>query len=267
MATFKKVFNWSLCILVLFVLTVEVSLILSYEAEILDHEIVLIGIAAFFGAFFVFVFDRFSKRLSAFRKGNNEHFNALVKIERLLNRTMAQLDKNAKLGRDDINALNSMKILVWNLPPIPFSHELADNLKNIDFVNDYFDFMMGIESLNHDLNVMMTAYNEVKSMSLGKTISPEHYKDNVIFIIKQVSEIIKFMESYQAETTELLAKARILLKEREHRIFLLGAWPRRYYDKNIGQQQHEELLALKSEIELTKKKSREEINKTKRATT
>ena len=267
MATFKKVFNWSLCILVLFVLTVEVSLILSYEAEILDHEIVLIGIAAFFGAFFVFVFDRFSKRLSAFRKGNNEHFNALVKIERLLNRTMAQLDKNAKLGRDDINALNSMKILVWNLPPIPFSHELADNLKNIDFVNDYFGFMMGIESLNHDLNVMMTAYNEVKSTFLGKTISPEHYKDNVIFTIKRVSEIIKFMESYQAETTELLAKARILLKEKEHRIFLLGAWPRRHYDKNIGQQLHEELATLKSEIELTQKKSQEEINKIRCTTT
>jgi len=265
MISLKKLINWALYALVLFLFALIAFYIFSNKVLILTPQTLSNGIIAFFGAFFAFAFVKFSDWLSVIRKSNANHFNALVKIERLLNRIVSRLERSILLCRDDINALRSMKMLVWNLPPVPCSYELADDLKNIDFVNDYFSFTLDIETLNNDINTIISMYEEIKSLFINKTASPETYKDNVAFSIMRVSEIIKFMENYQSEATNLLAKARILLKERRRRIFLIGALPKRHFGKGFEKYLKEELTILDKEIGITRLKSQEEIDRIKKS--
>lgn len=265
MISLKKLINLAFYALVFFLFALIAFYIFSNKALILTPQTLSNGIIAFFGAFFAFAFVKFSDWLLRIRKSNANHFNALVKIERLLIRMVSRLDRNILLCQDDINALRSMKMLVWNLPPIPFSYELADDLKNIDFINDYFAFTLDIETLNSDLNTIISMYDETKSLFIGKTVTPETYKDNIRFIIMRISEIIKFMESYKSNATNLLAAARILLKERKQRILLIGAFPKRHYGKYFEKLLKAELTILEKEIEITRCKSQEEIDRIKKS--
>ena len=261
MNSLKKPFNIVLCALVIFLFALIVFYIFSNKALILTPQTLSDGIIAFYGAFFAFIFIKFSDWLSSIRKSNTDHFNALVKIERLLNRMVYRLDRNVLLCQDDINALRSLKMLVFNLPPIPFSYELADDLKNIDFINDYFTFTVDIETLNNDLNTIVSMYDEIKSLFINKAVSHETYKDNATFAIMRVSEIIKFMENYKSEAIRTLAATRFLLKERKQRIFLIGALPRKHYAKDIEKHLKAESTIVEKEIEITRRKSQEEINR------
>jgi hypothetical protein len=162
-------------------------------------------------------------------------------------------------------ALESMKMLVWNLPSVPYSYELADDLKNIDFINDYFTFTVDIDTLNNDIKTIVSMYEEIKGLFLDKSIDPETYKRNVAFSISRISEIIKFMESYQSEAKYLLAKARILLIERKQRIFLIGPLPKKNYGKDFNTDLKKEYSILAKEIEETKAKSQEEIDRIKKS--
>jgi hypothetical protein len=265
MISLRKLINWTLHVFVFFIFALIAFYIFSNKALILTPETLSDGIIAFFGAFFAFIFIKFSNWLSVIRKDNANHFNALVKIERLLNRIVSRLERSILLCRDDVIALRSRKMLVWNLPPVPCSYELADDLKNIDYVNDYFTFTIDIETLNNDLETITSMYDEIKSLFINKAVTPETYKDNVAFAIMRVSEIIKFMENYQSEATKLLAKARILLKERTRRIFLIGALPKKHYDKDFDKYLKEELTTLEKEIATTRRKSQEEIEKIKKS--
>jgi hypothetical protein len=257
----RNLINWALYVVVFFLFAIVARYISSNQALIMTPAILSDGIIAFFGAFFAFIFLKFADWLSIIRKGNANHFNSLVKIERLLNRTISRLGRSILACRDNIDALSSMKMLVWNLPPVPYNYELADDLKNIDFVNDYFAFTVDIEALNNDLITIMSAYNEIKSLFINRAVSPEIYKDNVAFAIRRVSESIKFMEEFQSEATILLAKARIILKEKKRRIFLIGALPKRNYAKRSERYLAEELIIVKKEIETTNRESQEEIDR------
>jgi len=265
MISLKKLINWALYALVLFLFALIAFFIFSNKAFILTAQTLSDGIIAFFGAFFAFIFVKFSDWLSVIRKSNASHFNALVKIERLLNRIVSRLERNILLCRDDINALRSMKILVWNLPPVPYSYELGDDVKNIDFINDFFTLTLDIETLNNDINTIISMYEEIKSLIINKTVTPETYKANVAFSTMRVAEIIKFMENYQSEAIKLSARVRILLKERKQRIFLIGALPKKHYGKDFDKYLKEELTILEKEIAISRRKSQEEIDRIKKS--
>jgi hypothetical protein len=125
--------------------------------------------------------------------------------------------------------------------------------------------MVDIETLNNDLTTIKSMYDEIKSLFLNKTISPETYKDNVAFFIKRVSEIIKFMESFKSNATKLLAVARILLKERKQRILLIGDLPKKHYIRDFEKCLKEELTILEKELAITRRKSQEEIDRIKKS--
>lgn len=257
----KKFINLLFITLVFFLIAFLFYFVFTKKAIVFTSQTLSDGIIAFFGAFFAFSFIKFSDWLSIIRKSNIDHFNALVIIERFLNRIISRLDRNIALSKDDINALKSMKILVWNLPSVPYNYELSDDLKNIDFINDYLSFTIDIDTLNNDIMTIISMYEEIKRLFIDKTVGPEIYKDNVAFSISRVSEIIKFMENYQLGAINLLAKARILLKERKHQIFLVGTLPKKKYGKDFIYYLKKEVAILEKEIETTKRNSQQEIDR------
>ncbi|MBA7496252.1 hypothetical protein ES702_06851 [subsurface metagenome] len=131
---------WGLfiCLLILLSQILIIEIFPGFNKEILIYAFV-----AFFGAFFAFIFVKISEWILIIRKGNVNHFNSLVKIERLLDKIISRLEENILTFQNNLKALKSMKLLAWSSHAIPFSNELTDDLKNIDFINEYFIYRNG----------------------------------------------------------------------------------------------------------------------------
>lgn len=257
----NKIFYLLFLGLFVFIVALIAFLISSNVITDLNKNIIVSGIIAFFGAFFAFIFIKISEWFSLIRKGNVNHFNSIVKIERLLNKVISCLEENILTFQDNLEALRSMKLLTWSYNAIPFSNELADDLKNIDFVNEYFSFSLDMETLDNDFITMKSMYEEVKGLYLSKTVSPETYKDNVSFCIDKMNLIIKYMKSFQEKAVLLLTKARLLQNEKKNWNFLFGAFPKRHYKKGFDKKVKEEIKVLRKEIDEVRKKSKEEKEK------
>jgi len=251
-----------------FVLVVSlIAIIISFNVlPGLRRDIAVNGTIAFFGAFCAFIFVRIADCIRDVKKGNVSHFNSLVEIERLLNRVISRLEENILVFEKNLEALKSMKLLAWSSHEIPFNNQLTDDLKNIDFINEYFSFSLAIETMKNDFVTMKNMYEEIKSLYINKKISPDVYKDNVSFCTSKMEVIIKFMKAYQEKAIQLLAKTRLLQKEKERNwTFLLGAFPKKHYVKNFDEKVEEELKILNEEIEEVRKKTEEEKKKLKSA--
>ena len=260
----SKIFSYLLWALLIF-FVVSISLIFSLKiVPGLNRDIVQTGIVAFFGAFFAFIFVKFGEWIRDVKKGNINHFISLMKIERLLNRISDRLEVNILVFGENLDALKSMKLLAWSSHEIPFNNELSDDLKNIDFINEYFSFSLDIERMKNDFVTIKNMHEENKGLFINEKISPDAYKDNVSFCIGEMEKIIKFMKAYQENAIQLLAKTRILQKEKEKNwTFLFGAFPKRHYAKNFNKKVEEEAKILNKEIDEVRKKSKEEKNKIK----
>jgi hypothetical protein len=240
-----------------------IAIIISFDVLAgLRRDIVLNGSIAFFGAFCAFIFLMVADRIREVKKGNASHFNSLVKIERLLNRIISRLEENNLVFEKNLEALKSMKLLAWSSHEIPFNNQLTDDSKNIDFINEYFDFSLDIEMMKNDFVTMKNIYEEIKSLYKYKYISNDVYKYNISFFASKMEVIIKFLKAYQKNTIQLLTKTRLLLKEKKKNwTFLFGAFPKRHYVKNFDKKVDEELKILNKEIEEVRKKSEEEKKK------
>lgn len=260
----SKIFSCLLWALLIF-FVVSISLIFSLKiVPGLSGDIVQTGIIAFFGAFLAFIFVKFGEWIRDVKKRNKNHFNALMKIERLLNRICDRLEVNIQVFGEHLDALKSKKLLIWSSHEIPFDYKLSDDLKNIDFINEYFSFSLDIERMKNDFVTIKNMHEENKGLFINEKISQDTYKDNVSFCIGEMEKIIKFMKAYQEKLIQLLAKTRILQKEKEKNwTFLFGAFPKTHYEKNFNEKVREELEILKKEIDEVRKKSKEEKNKIK----
>lgn len=259
----NKIFSYLLwAFLIYFV--VSISLIFSFKiVPGLNKGVIQTGIIAFFGAFFAFIFVKIGEWIAIIRKGNVNHFNSLTKIERLLNRIVYRLGKNIFGFEGNLGALKSMRLLTWGSYEIPFDYKLADNLKNIDFVNEYFCLSLDIETMKNDMIKMKDMYEEIKDLFITKKIDPQMYKVNILYCISQMEDMNKFMKAYQENTIKLLAKTRLLIKEKRNWTFLFGAFPKRHYVKNFDEKVEKELKVLNKEIDENRRKSKEEKNKIK----
>lgn len=224
----------------------------------LNRNILQSGIGAFLGAFFAFIFVKIGEWISIKRKGNVNHFNSLIQIERLLNRIFARLEENILTFQKNLGALESMKLLAWSSHEVPFNNKLSDDLKNIDFVNEYFSFSIDMETLNNDFETMKSMYGEIKSLFLDEKISPEAYKDNIVFFIDRIELIVKHMKNFQDKAFQLLTKTRLLQKEKKNWTPLFAAFPKKHYPNNFGKKIEEESKILKKEIEGVREKSEKE---------
>lgn len=243
-------------------ISVSIALIFVFNLlPDLETNIVQNGIGAFFGAFFVFLFLRISDWISRVRKGNTNHFNSLVKIERLLNRTISRLEKNILSMEGYIEALHSMKILIWKPISIQFNFEFADDVKNIDFINDFFPLSLDMETLNNDIVTLNSKYDENKGLFLEGKLPSGVYEENIASCRNGMAEIVKFMKAFQEKTIILQAKARIIQKEKKYSTFLIGALPKRHYGRGFDEKLKKEIEELNSEVAIIRQESQAEIDR------
>jgi len=266
--TIKRIVS-ALVWIIPFSLIVSVLLIFVFRViPSLEHEIIknalIAFFAAFFGAFFAFSLGQFGKYTDRIRKHKAQHINSLVKIERILNRAIDTIDKNIQFYQNYYRELGIGKIIIWTSDRIPYDESLLDDLININFVNDYFTFLVDIKRVNQDFETLENMYEEVKKYYfVYQRIDSGVYEHNLSVCLESIEHILNFMKKLYEDTVQLCAKSRVLLDERERKTFLFGIHVSKKYEKNFEELVKNEAVKLNKEIEDCKKESQEEIDKLK----
>lgn len=249
-----------------FSLIMSVSLIFIFkvipclEREIIKNAMVAF-FAAFFGASFSFGLVEFGKYADRQRKHKSKHINSLVKIERILLRAIDSIDKNIQFYQNYYKEMKIGKIIIWTSDRIPYDDSLLDDLLNIDFLNDYFTFLVDIKRVNQDFETLENMYEEAKKYHfIYQIIDKKTFEYNISIGLKKIEYLLNFLKKLYEDTVQLCAKSRTLQDERERKTFLFGIHISKKYEENFDELVKKEAVKLNEEIEECKKKSQEEID-------
>jgi len=252
---------FSLIVSVLMVFVFRV--IPSLENEIIKNALIAF-FAAFFGAFFAFSLEQFGKYTDKTRKRKAKHINSLVKIERILNRAIDTIDKNIQFYQNYYRELGIGKTIIWTSDRIPYDESLLYDLINIDFVNDYFTFLIDIKRVNQDFETLENMYEEVKKYYfVYQRIDRRTFEHNLSVCLENIEHISNFLKYLYENTVQLCAKSRVLFREGERKTFLFGIHVSKKYEENFDELVKKEVIKLNEEIEECKKQSQEKIDKLK----
>lgn len=203
---------------------------------------------------------KFGEYLINIRKIIGQYHKTLVKLERLLNKAIDTININILDYRNYYKALKEGKVISWTSNEIPFDPNLLDDLLNIDFINDYFSYLLDVERINKDLLTMQRMYEEMKKYHyIYKVTDKKDFDFNILQHLEKVSQILNFLENSYQSTIRLCAISRLLLKESEKKT-LLFFYPIKYkYKKDFDKSIEAEVGKLKKEIDEIMKKSQEKI--------
>ncbi len=230
-----------------------------------------VAVAAFFGAFLAFLFVRIGDFFKSYSDRINKGYNALIKIELLLNALLNKLDDNVyvietfeDLYNNNIEKQEQSRVFVWanQLTPVGTFNELLIDLLNIDLINEFFALNTHLHKLNEDIETINAAYKESKDALISKTISPENYIENLTRIHKNMLDIKKFFTSSIGETAQALSAVRVLAKNRPLMVTMLRRLPSYNYGRQFEGKRADELKTLHHEMDEVKKASQERIDAT-----
>jgi len=226
----------------------------------LNEDFIKNGIGAFFGAFFAFIFIIITKWVSARSKQNVDHFNSLVNIERLLSLIISRLDTNIVKYEKHIEILPVADECLWSPNKIPLKYEYSDDVRNIDFVNDYLELCMDIDYLNGDLEMQKTAYDECIALFKEGRVNRENFRLYILRIADEMKKYVEGMKIIQARAYILAAKSRLLTDERKNGWgILFCVRPKEHYDKKIIQKINAEQRDMTASISKNRSRRQEDI--------
>jgi len=232
-------------------------------------EIAKLLTSAFAGAFFAYLFIRFADRGKSRKEKYKTNRRSLSKIQlignencNLLSGTLFNIEQILnviKLARE-----KSQNPFTTNrLMPITIDKDILLDLRNDDFINDYFSYTVLVEKHNSDVNSINNFHDSMKMARLTGQISPENYKENM----QRLGENIKLFESFCIDSLErtqiIIAKSRVLLKEESSLIRKLFKKTYKGYNKDFDRKSKAELLLLKEEIRKTQEQSKKDIDEVK----
>lgn len=226
--------------------------------------------AAFLGAFLAFVFVRVGDFFKSYSDRTTKNHSALIKLEHAFNGLLTTLDDNIFVIKEfdtiyetHTQHTNQGHVFVWanRLHPVAKLDELILELLNIDLINELFTLNVHLRKLNDSMDTINAAYAESKDALIGGKIDPENYLANVARIHRDLLDIKRFLSSSIEETTQALAAVRVLARNRPLMGYLLRRLAGHKYGKTFNSKRSAEVATLRTELENTKRESRDRINK------
>ena len=226
-------------------------------------------IGAFMGAFFAFLFIRLADILTRIYDRQVKHFNALIRLQHLLNDYLNQISDNIFV----INGFRTStdKYFTGKSAPVIYLDRFASfeinkdiplDLHNLDLIMDLFSFNIDLDKMNKSMDVASRSNQEIKDAFVNKKIDENTYKTNLAIAEKKFGELEVFLRSLDDKAQRLLAIARILSEDEP----LLTNVTNLIVPSHLSKKQNEnipvELERLKSEIAETKATSQQEISST-----
>ncbi len=113
--------------------------------------------SAFGGAFFAYIFVRLGELFNRISKREKLNLDTLVEVEYVLNDHLNRIGQN-------INILEALLVVVdtkspvvnfMKIKPIPNDKSGLQDLKNLDFINDLFNYYVDLEKINEGFELVL----------------------------------------------------------------------------------------------------------------
>lgn len=226
-------------------------------------------IAAFAGAFFAYVFVKIGELFTRIYTAELNNQKTITELEHTMNTHMNKLHNNLFVTNDILNTINKPK-LEQNLAhliavnfnffkPIEFDQSNLLKLRNLDFVNDVFDYYADLEKLNDSMVSVQKFYDLLTASLIEGSLSADRYKVNVAIVGNKLTELTKFIEAAREKAIVIASKAQVLNEQRPALTRLVIRTKPQFYGDNFAVAVDEKIKMNKKNIEENTAKSKKDI--------
>lgn len=166
--------------------------------------------AAFFGAFFAFIFGgiAFSRQKNSERRV--KHMNAVVALEYLLNEHLDDISVNMSQAKGSADHMSSGKFTYNQFYPLRIPIGLELELGDIDLINRYVDYRTTANKINHDFESLNRAV-DLTHKAVISGIPPSALRTTLEHLSYRCTEVVSGLEMLNSENMPLLVFVRLYL--------------------------------------------------------
>lgn len=212
---------------------------------------------AVLGAFFAFLLERFGAFITRIQKRKKRHYNTLVTLFKELNMNGETIHNNIFVIKNVVKILEKKGLSFHSIITIPINTKHYDNLLNIEFINNLYEYQAYLRKVNSDIKGINDMYSKV-SVLLMQNKDRKSYEENLANIILNLKTIKIFLEQLDEKLIVLMAKTKIMLREdvpffvRIQKIFTQNNTIEKLVNANL----EKEIVEIKEQIEESKMSSK-----------
>ncbi len=229
----------------------------------MTSEMIVQFLGAFAGATFTFLFIRLAEALNKIYEREVKNYNALVKLQLVLNFNLNAIFLNRRnIGRfrDVLNKTKETKIITIN--PTKFESlmlldEFISELYYPDLINELFHFNIGLYKTNQDTSVPNETYLSFADQCCQRN-DFNTYLHNLSLLVDNMSDLESYFKHLDQETIMLVAKLRVLARKKPLFIRIMFKVISTKLPKNLAKEVENEKSVVEKEIkEITTESQKE----------
>ncbi|MEI6326811.1 MAG: hypothetical protein WCO78_01680 [Candidatus Roizmanbacteria bacterium] len=168
---------------------------------------------AFFGAFFAFMFGLVTYYWTKWVERQNKDYNAMVKLEGVLNEHLNVSSKNIFLMHGSMTTLSAGAMTYNILRNYRLVEDIELSFLDLDLINKYFDYRDSINALNNDFETANKATDILREVVMSDKGNEVTIKANAQNLIGNMESLIKVVLEKDNETKSLLCLIRIKIQK------------------------------------------------------
>jgi len=228
--------------------------------------------SAFGGAFFAYVFVRVGDLFNRLSKREKLNLDTVIEQGYALNDHLNRIDLDIKIADALIELVNKQSKVVYTMrfKPIPVDKSRLQDMKNLDFINDMFNYFVDVEKINDGLDIILEfsiklieEHSNMILSGVSATTLQQVYKANSEVLVGMIQDSKNLLKTAEKDCVELIAKSEYVY---EHRNMWLSLTYAGRMGGHYGDDLKKELSKLVAEIEKSRNEngvaSKKKIEKT-----
>lgn len=220
-------------------------------------------VGAFWGASMVFIFDLVLKAISSIstfltKQLNRRklHLNSLHKLILEFNTAGGTLNDNIYAIKGMLEAFKKYNVTFNKISTIPLSFEYYNELLDVEFINELYEYHSYIRKLNYDIKGLNYGYEKLLD-AYTQNNDKIFYKVNIDSLISEYQAILNYQIEMQSLLKILFAKVKIMQRKdvplavKFERLFTQNKTIKKLKQKELDK----ELLNFEGELQESREKS------------
>ena len=226
-------------------------------------------ISAFAGAFFAYVFLKIGELFTRLYLAELDNQKTITELEHIMNIYMNKLHNNVFVADDMLKTINKPRqeqnltnLIAINFnffKPVEFDQSNLKKLRNLDFLNDVFDYYADLEKLNDSMVSVQKFYELLTTNLISGNLSADRVRVNVAVVGKKIEELRKFIVDAREKAVVIASKSQVLHDQRNPLTRLVIRTKPEFYNDKFPEAVEKRMKQNQKAIQETLKKSRKEI--------
>ena len=212
---------------------------------------------AFFGAFFAFLFGILTYVITKRRERFVQHKNALVRLERILNKHLDDLAVLQTVTIDGKRIIELGKVTSNRLFTLQLPENFDMEIGSVELINKFFAYRQSIDRLNFNVDMTNHALTRLEDLFINGQPVPTQ---NFTFIAGTLQSFLDDIPRLNKRTTNFLVLIRIhFSKIKDKNSFIYGVFNTNWEQSISNEEIKKEHEKLAKEIEQIQKETKEDI--------